>query len=287
MLSVVKLNTNSHLIIVATPIGNLNEINKRALDAFIDNKYFLCEDTRNTIHLFNLLNIEINNKIFISYHKYNEKIRSNEILKILKSNNLVLVSDAGYPGISDPGYIIINECIKNNIFIELINGSSAFMNALVISGWSNLPTTFYGFIDWKKDDVYKFSGENKVLCFFESVHRINETLEIMNKVFGNVEVCVVRELTKLNETHYYGNLNELRIDNNDKKGEFVILLNNSNPLKNDINKISNDFLSFSKEFETGNLKQKIKLYLTILNKKDVKANEIYNLIISQKKNDKL
>lgn len=134
MSSIIKLTQNNHLIVLATPIGNLQEINTRAINAVNNNKYFLCEDTRTTRQLFNLLNIDISNKEFISYHKYNEKIRSSELLQLLQESNLVLVSDAGYPAISDPGYVIINECIKNNVFIEVINGSNAFVNALVVSG---------------------------------------------------------------------------------------------------------------------------------------------------------
>ncbi|MBR4486524.1 hypothetical protein IKS57_04120 [bacterium] len=135
MSSIIKYNkSKNHLIVISTPIGNLNEINNRAIQAFKENNYFICEDTRNIKQLFSLLNLSFTNKTFISYHKYNEKHRLNEVLEILKNNNLVLVSDAGYPGFSDPGYVVINACIQNDIFVEVINGANAYIHALITSG---------------------------------------------------------------------------------------------------------------------------------------------------------
>lgn len=285
MSSIIKLTQNNHLIVLATPIGNLQEINTRAINAVNNNKYFLCEDTRTTRQLFNLLNIDISNKEFISYHKYNEKIRSSELLQLLQESNLVLVSDAGYPAISDPGYVIINECIKNNVFIEVINGSNAFVNALVVSGWSNLPVSFYGFVDWNKLETKQIANNHQILCFFESVHRINKTLKKMYKIFGNCEICIVRELTKLNETHYYDSLKSIKIPEEQLKGEFVILINNMNNQKKDKQIILDEFKEFNDKYQYSNLKQKIKLYLDLLNENEINANELYNLIL-QEKNEK-
>ena len=130
----VQLNTQPHLIVVATPIGNLQEINERAINVFSNNHYFLVEDSRNTTKLFQLLNLDYKNKQFIVYHKYNEQTQLTEALQVLKHDNLVLVSDAGYPAFSDPGYVIINACNEHQIFVEVINGANAFIDALIVSG---------------------------------------------------------------------------------------------------------------------------------------------------------
>ncbi|MBO7084778.1 hypothetical protein J6W20_02505 [bacterium] len=130
----VKLNNQPHLIVVSTPIGNLQEINERAINAFINNKYFLVEDSRNTTKLLQLLNLDYKDKQFIVYHKYNEQAQLKQALQILANDNLVLVSDAGYPAFSDPGYVIINACKEQNIFVEVVNGANAFLDALIISG---------------------------------------------------------------------------------------------------------------------------------------------------------
>ncbi len=287
MSSISKLSNNPHLIVVATPIGNLKEINERAINAINNNKYLFCEDTRTTKQLLSLYDINYQDKYFISYHKYNEQSRIEEILQILQNNNIVLLCDAGYPGFSDPGYAVINVCIKNNIFVEVINGANAFINALITSGWSNLPATFYGFIDWNDTKINDFIFPNTILCFYESVHRINKSLKIMYKIFGDINVCVVKELTKLNETHYYGNLADIEISDEELKGEFVILLNNLHIKAscNNLSNIKNEFNLFTKAFNKSNLKNKIKLFLEIKKIKDIKPNELYDEIIKEKNNE--
>lgn len=280
MQSVIKNEDKNHLIVISTPIGNLQEINERAILAIQENYYFLCEDTRTTKKLFNFLNINYSNKKFISYHKYNEKSRISEVLELLDNYNLVLLSDAGYPGISDPGYVVINECIKKNIFVEVINGASAFINALVLSGWSHLPVTFYGFIDWKKAESSLISSDNHILCFFESVHRIKESLKQMNKIFGDLDVFIGRELTKKNETHYFSTLSHINIPDDDLKGEFVILINNLKQKKYDLLDLRKSFIAFNDSFNNAKLKEKIKLFLEIKNIDNIGANELYSLLIN-------
>lgn len=130
----VKLNSSPHLIVVSTPIGNLQEINERAIHIFNDNQYFLVEDSRNTTKLFQLLKLDYKDKQFIIYHKYNEQSQLNQALQVLTHANLVLVSDAGYPAFSDPGYVIVNACNERHIFVEVVNGANAFIDALIVSG---------------------------------------------------------------------------------------------------------------------------------------------------------
>lgn len=281
----VKLNNQPHLIVVSTPIGNLQEINQRAVNAFVNNQYFLVEDSRNTTKLFQLLNLDYKNKRFIVYHKYNEQAQLEQALQVLSHDNLVLVSDAGYPAFSDPGYVIINACNDKNIFVEVINGANAFLDALIVSGWSNEPTCFFGFVDWTKKQTINYP--NTILCFYEAVHRINETLKLMANYFGDVPVCVVKELTKLNETHYFGSLKSMQIPNQELKGEFVIIINNLIHPKNDVidlKSLVDDFNTFNHSFDKANLKQRIKLYLALNHLDDIKANDLYELIIKNKTN---
>lgn len=278
-------NGEFHLFIVATPIGNLQEISERAKNVLQTKHYFLCEDTRTTIHLFQLLNISYSDKEFISYHKYNEKQKLQEIENVLGSNDIVLVSDAGYPGFSDPGYVIIEYCIEKNIYIEVINGPNAFINAFIVSGFSNLPVTFYGFLDWKKHNDSNFFPKT-VLCFYEAVHRINDTLSKIYKIFGNLPVCVVRELTKLNETHYYGTLKSFSIPTSELKGEFVILVDNSKsnneiPLEN----VISNFKNFNKQYDNSNIKNRIRLFLEQNKITHVKANAVYEKLLKGEEND--
>ena len=279
----VKLNNKPHLIVVSTPIGNLQEINERAINTFINNKYFLVEDSRNTTKLLQLLNLDYKDKQFIVYHKYNEQAQLKEALQILANDNLVLVSDAGYPAFSDPGYVIINACKEQNIFVEVVNGANAFLDALIVSGWSNYPATFYGFIDWSKKQTINYPAT--ILCFYEAVHRINETLQLMSSYFGDLPVCIVRELTKLNETHYFGTLKTMQIPVDELKGEFVIVINNLKQEKSqpiDLTEISQSFCQFNQAFDDANLKQRIKLYLALMHLDDIKANDLYELIIKNK-----
>ena len=281
--SEIKLNLSPHLIVVSTPIGNLQEINERAINAFTNNKYFLVEDSRNTTKLFQLLNLDYKDKHFIVYHKYNEQAQLQDALKVLEHDNLVLVSDAGYPAFSDPGYVIINACNEQHIFVEIINGSNAFIDALIVSGWSNHPATFYGFIDWTRKQSTNYPAT--IMCFYEAVHRINETLQLMANYFGDLPVCVVRELTKLNETHYFGTLKTMQIPSEELKGEFVIVINNINEQKSqpiNLNEIAVSFNKFNQEFGNSNLKQRIKLYLALMHLDDIKANDLYQLIIKNK-----
>ena len=279
----VKLNNQPHLIVVSTPIGNLQEINERAINVFVNNQYFLVEDSRNTTKLLQLLNLDYKDKQFIVYHKYNEQAQLNQALQVLAHDNLVLVSDAGYPAFSDPGYVIINACKEQNIFVEVVNGANAFLDALIVSGWSNYPATFYGFIDWTKKQTINYPFT--ILCFYEAVHRINETLQLMATYFGDLPVCIVRELTKLNETHYFGTLKTMQIPSEELKGEFVIVINNlkqEQSVTTDLNEIAKSFLEYNQAFNNANLKQRIKLYLALMHLDDIKANDLYELIIKNK-----
>lgn len=222
------------LIIIATPIGNINEISNRAIQALNQNKNFFCEDTRVFKKLLSILNINHENKKMFTLNSINEN-------KMVDNFNFIdetycLVSDAGYPILSDPGFYLINFFIKNNWDIEIINGPSSLMHALVISGFCTKNTLFYGFLDHNENkkniELLSLKKENKTIVIFESVHRIKNTLNQIKKIFGdNVSICVCRELTKLNETIYRGQIDDI-LKNVNEKGEFVILINNQVEIKN-------------------------------------------------------
>ena len=222
-----SFNNGPLLYLVATPIGNLKEISKRALDVFESADIIAAEDTRNTYSL--LANYGIKKELF-SLREHNEIEASKHLIRLIKDGKqIVYVSDAGYPGISDPGYLLVQEAIKDGINISTVSGSSAFINALVASG---LPTDhfyFYGFLSKKgneaKEALESLKSKEETLIFYESPHHIKKTLELMFEVLGNRDAVIARELTKLNEEYIRGSLKELsEIDEETLKGEMVVLI---------------------------------------------------------------
>lgn len=213
------------LFLVATPIGNLNEISKRALDVLNMADVIACEDTRNTLKL--LSHFDIHTKM-ISYHNFNEDYKSIEIIELLnEGKNVALVSDAGYPLISDPGYELVNKVIEEGIKIETISGPNAALNALVASGLSSTHFLFYGFLNPKSSQAKKELESLKdfpyTIIFYEAPHRINKTLELAYEILGDRRAVIARELTKIHEEFIRGNLSEL-VKVGELKGEIVFLV---------------------------------------------------------------
>lgn len=216
------------LYVVATPIGNLSEMTPRAIEVLKSVSVIACEDTRETAKLCNHFQI---NQPLISSHEHNEYFVVDKIIDMLeKGLNVALTSDAGYPGISDPGFIVINKCISKGINIVVVSGPSAFVNALVGSGLNSDQFYFHGFLPSKasqrKKELEKLGSYPFTLIFYEAPHRILETLEEIRKVFGNRQACVCRELTKKFEEYIRGNLDELinRIKSSPLKGEIVLVV---------------------------------------------------------------
>lgn len=232
-----SFNNGSLLYLVATPIGNLKEISKRALDVFMDSDIIAAEDTRNTYSL--LSNYGIKKELF-SLREHNELEASNHLINLIKQGKKVAyVSDAGYPGISDPGYLLVQTAIKNDINVSVISGSSAFLTALVASGLETEHFYFFGFLSKKgnegKTSLEKLKDREETLIFYESPHHIKKTLEVMLEVFGNRNAVIARELTKLNEEYIRGTLKELNdIDESTLKGEMVVLIQGNKPSNNEI-----------------------------------------------------
>ena len=215
------------LYLIATPIGNLKEMSPRALETISEMDIIAAEDTRNAFSL--LANFGIKKELF-SLREHNEVEASKHLLKKIQSGKKVAyMSDAGYPCISDPGYLLVQEMIKNGVCVSTISGSSAFINALVASGLESKHFYFYGFLSPKeneaKEEIFNLKGYKDTLIFYEAPHRINKTLNLLRDNLGNRDVCLARELTKINEEYIRGTLDELvNVDESTIKGEIVLIV---------------------------------------------------------------
>ena len=217
--------TKKSLYLVSTPIGNLNDLSFRAIDTLKKSDYILCEDTRVSKNLLN--KYQIQSKL-ISNHKFNEKKNLSKIIEFIKQGLFVsLISDAGTPSISDPGAILIKECIKNNIEIIPLPGASAVTTALSISGFSE-KFFFYGFFPEKNKDLLKdleiLSQLNSSLVFFISPKKLNKIIPFIKKNFGGREILICREMTKFYEEFYRAEIDELELFKTNLKGELTIVI---------------------------------------------------------------
>lgn len=269
------------LYLVATPIGNLKEITHYALEILNNVEYILCEDTRTSKVLLNHYEVK---KPLYSYHKFNEKSQSEQVIKDLKDGkDIALISDAGMPGISDPGNILINECINNNILYTVISGPSAFVNAFVMSGFQP-PFTFIGFLPNKKSDAKKILDEYKsyksVLIFYVAPHDVEETIKLLNSQLGDRRACVVREISKKFEEKTFITLSEGY--NGVLKGEFVIVVEGNNENKqSDLSILDEVNLLIAKGVDKNTaIKQ-------VAHGRGLKKNDVYQEILKSEKGTNL
>ena len=223
----------SGLYIVATPIGNLSDITLRALDVLKKSDYILCEDTRISKNLLD--RYEIRSKL-ISNHKFNEIKNLSKIIDILKSENIVsLISDAGTPAVSDPGAILINECVANNIDIFPISGASAVSTAVSVSGF-NEKYFFYGFFPEKnnrlKEDLEKLANLDGCIVFFISPRKFNRSIKDIKHYFSGRKILICREMTKFYEEYIRTNVDDLEPFKTDPKGELTIVISEKQKEKN-------------------------------------------------------
>jgi 16S rRNA (cytidine1402-2'-O)-methyltransferase len=215
------------LYIVSTPIGNLNDITFRAVEVLKQVDLIACEDTRRTKILLEKFGLAKN---LISYYNYNERQRAEEIIRELKSGkNVALVSDSGTPGISDPGFVLIKRAIEENITVIPIPGPTAFVCALVGSGLPMDEFVFVGFLPHKKGrktKLKKLSEEERTIILYESPHRLIKTLNEILENFGDREIAVAKELTKIHEEFFRGKISEVlkKLTPDKIKGEFVIVI---------------------------------------------------------------
>jgi len=221
------------LYIVATPIGNLSDITLRALEVLKKSDYVLCEDTRISKNL--LERYEIKSKL-IANHKFNEKKNLSKVIDILKSGLIVsLISDAGTPSISDPGAILVNECVSNDIDIFPIPGASAVSSAVSISGF-NEKYFFYGFFPEKnnklKEDFERLANLESCIVFFISPRKFNRSIKDLKYYFSNRKILVCREMTKFYEEYIRTDVETLEPFKSDPKGELTIVISEKAKEKN-------------------------------------------------------
>lgn len=216
------------IYLVPTPIGNLGDITLRALEVLKSVDLIAAEDTRQSLKLLNHFNIK---KSLISYHKHNEQGKSEELIdRVRNGENIAVISDAGTPGISDPGSIVLKKCIENGIDVEVLPGATAFTAAIIYSGLDTSAFIFRGFLPRenkeKKEFVESLKDRRETIIFYESPYRVIDTLTFLKENFGNRNIAVCRELTKLHEEIYRGSLEEAICYFNDNipKGEFVLVL---------------------------------------------------------------
>jgi 16S rRNA (cytidine1402-2'-O)-methyltransferase len=217
---------NGKLYLVSTPIGNLGDMTIRAIETLKMVDYIACEDTRVTIKLLNHLEIK---KPLISYHDHNKYEAGNGIIqKIEEGANVALVSDAGTPCISDPGYEIVCQAVEHHIDVVPIPGASAVLAALITSGIAPQPFTFIGFLDHKKSSKKQQLLDLKyhpyTMVFYESPHRFKETVQLMSDVFGERNCAIAREITKKFEEVYRGLINDASSYYEEIRGEIVIII---------------------------------------------------------------
>lgn len=214
------------VFIVSTPIGNLSDMTYRAVEILNAVDVIFAEDTRNSGILLKHYHIETP---MTSYHEFNKVQKAQEAMSRLREGqDIALISDAGTPGISDPGYVLISEAIKQGFYVVAIPGASATLTALVGSGLSMQPHTFIGFLPRKKSDakalLHAYESHQETLIFYESPMRIEQTLKMMYDIFGNRFVTLARELTKTFETYIRTNLEDAQTIEHVKKGEYVIVV---------------------------------------------------------------
>ena len=276
------------LYVVATPIGNLSDMTERAIKTLTEVDYILCEDTRNSIKLLNHFNIK--NKL-IAYHKFNEQEKVNSIIKDLKEGkNIALISDAGTPCISDPGSIIVKQAKENKINVIGIGGISASITALSISGLDTTSFTFYGFFPREKKEQDKIieeinNSKVKTFIFYESPKRIIKTLELLKEEIPSLRISVSKELTKLHEKNFYGDINkvinELKSDDKTTSGEYTFIIE-----KEENKKKEEQSILIESQLVDLVIKNKItvKEAIELLNKenKDLSKKEIYNASLNLK-----
>ena len=271
------------LFLVATPIGNLEDITFRAINILKEVDIIAAEDTRHTLKLLNHYEIS---KPLISYHRHNEEVKSDILIdKLLEGKNIAVVSDAGTPGISDPGEEVVKEAIKNNIEVIPIPGACALVNALIVSGLNTKEFLFLGFLPLNKKNrdnaLNKIKKANSTVILYEAPHKLIKTLQDLLKNVGDINCVLAKEITKIHEEFIRGNISNLLEQIQEPKGEYVILLDlnnleNENDSEDEISQKTVEEQYKIYEAQGMNKKEIIK---QIAKNKNVPKNEIYKLFI--------
>ena len=271
------------LYVVATPIGNLEDITLRAINILKKVDLIAAEDTRHTLKLLNHLEIS---KPLISYHRHNEELRVDLLIeKLEEGQNIALVSDAGTPGICDPGEEIIKKCIEKQIKVIPIPGACAMINALICSGLDTNEFTFIGFLPLnkklRKNKLEEIEKSNKTIILYEAPHKLKNTLKDLKEVINDRKIVLAREITKIHEEFIRGSIDELinKIDN--IKGEIVLLIE-KNTISNKENKF--DHLTLEEHYKLYEDKgyNKKEIIKKLAKDRNVNKNEIYQKFINKK-----
>lgn len=276
-----KENKNGILYIVATPIGNLEDITLRAIRILKEVDLIAAEDTRHTLKLLNHLEIS---KPMISYHRHNEDVKSDVLIeKLQEGKNIALVSDAGTPGICDPGEEVIRKCIELEINIVPVPGACAMINSLICSGINTKEFTFLGFLPLnkklRKKKLEEIEKSTKTIIIYEAPHKLDSTLKDLNQILNNKrQVTLAREITKIHEEFIRGNIGDLiqRVEN--VKGEIVLIIegNSEIVLENELNKLSIEEHYLFYENQGFEKKEIIK---KVAKDRNINKNEVYKKFI--------
>ena len=277
-----KLSTNS-LYIVSTPIGNLDDLTIRATEVLKNSDIILCEDTRHSLKLLNHLKIK---KKLISYHKFNEKKKLDTIIRYINEGKILsLISDAGTPALSDPGRILVQSCIKNNINILPIPGVSSVTTAMSVSGFKD-QFLFYGFLPKKENELKKIllplSKLSFAQVFFIPAIKINFYLSIFKRFYSDRKILIAKEMTKLHEMFYRENIDEINMFKKELKGELTIVISDK-----DIKNSYFDEVALIKKAKKYLKKYSLKDVVELLsNEGKINKNKIYKLCLDIKKDEK-
>ena len=268
---------NGKLYIVATPIGNLEDITIRALKILKEVDLIAAEDTRHSVKLLNHFEIS---KPLISYHRHNEDVKSNILIEKLENGeNIALVSDAGTPGICDPGEEVIRKAIEEGITVIPIPGACAMINALIVSGLPTKEFNFLGFLPLnkklRKEKLNEIEKSEKTIIIYEAPHKMKSTLLDLKNILKNRKIVLARELTKIHEEFIRKNIDELLQEIDNLKGEMILIIEGNkieNKEENELNNLSLE--EHYKYYEKQGLDKK-KIIKKIAKDRNVNKNEIY------------
>ena len=269
------------LYIVATPIGNLDDITLRAIKILQKVDIIAAEDTRHTLKLLNHLEIS---KPMISYHRHNEETKSDLLIeKLQEGQNIALVSDAGTPGICDPGEEVIKKCIEFGIKIVPIPGACAMINSLICSGIDTKEFIFLGFLSLnkklRKNKLEEIEKNNKTIIIYEAPHKLETTLKDLKQILDeNRKIVLAREITKIHEEFIRGNIDDLIEISPNIKGEIVLIIegNSNSSEENKLNELNIE--EHYKFYESQGLSKK-DIIKRIAKDRNVSKNEIYQQFI--------
>ena len=270
------------LYIVATPIGNLEDITLRALRILKEVDLIAAEDTRQTLKLLNHFEIK---KPLISYHRHNEEIKSEILIEKLKNGeNIALVSDAGTPGICDPGEEVIKKAIEEEIEVIPIPGACAMINALITSGLKTKEFNFLGFLPLnkklRKNKIEEIKQSEKTIIIYEAPHKMKNTLEDLKEILENRKIVLARELTKIHEEFIRKNIDDLLSEIDNLKGEMILIIEGNNK-EEDNNELINLTLEEHYEFYEKKGFNKKEIIKKIAKDRELNKNEIYMYFINK------